>query len=186
MINLLYLWQKWGVYDVLLPFLFIFAVVFGILTWINLFGKNKPVCVIISLVIGLMAIRVDYVSRFFSEIFPRVGVGLAVLLALVILAGMFIVNDEKRYWAWGISAVGFIVWVISVGASFQDFGFGWGGNIEEYAGMIIGAVVVIGVIIAVSASGGSSDGEGKKKKVKLSGSIGPGPLWAPVQVEEGG
>lgn len=179
MTNILYLWQNWGIFDVLLPFLLIFSVVFGILTWINIFGKNKPVCVIISLVIGLMSVRVDYVSKFFSEIFPRVGVGLAVLLSLVILAGMFIVDDEKRYWAWGISAVGFIVWVISVAASFEGFGFGWGGTIESYAGAIIGVVALIGVIIAVSASGGGSGEEGKKKKGKIDGSIGPGTLWVP-------
>jgi hypothetical protein len=148
-------WEVWGVFDLLLPFLLIFAVVFGVLSSTNWVGSNKGVHVIVSLVIGLLALRLGYVQIFFTELFPRLGVGLAVILALVILVGLFIPDDETRYWAWGIAVVGVIIWIIAVFGSFS--GFGWYYIWEDYAGLVIGAVLLIGIIVAVVAAKGRED-----------------------------
>ena len=168
-IDILNQWQSWGVYDVILPFLLIFAITYGILAQIKTFGDNRAVSVVSAVVIGMFAISVDYVSVFFREIFPRVAIGLSVILALLILAGMFIVDDEKRYWAWAFGAIAFIAWLISVAGSFDGWGFDWGGNVESYAGAIVGIVVMIGLIIAIAASGNP-----KRGTDKLDGSKGPG------------
>ena len=172
LVEILQSWQRVGVFDVLLPFLLIFAVVFGITTWINLFGKNKGVNVILAVVIGLMSVRVDYVAKFFSEIFPRLGVGLAVVLSLVILAGMFINDDEKKFWAYAFASVAFVAWIISVAGSFGAISeFRFASTVSEYASFIIGIVAVIGLIIAVSVAGGDKDS-------KYDPSKGPMPFYA--------
>ena len=145
-------WEVWGVFDLLLPFLLIFAVVFGVLSSTNWVSSNKGVHVIISLLIGLMALRLGFVQTFFTQIFPRLGVGLAVILALVILVGLFIPSDETRYWAWGIAVVGVIIWIVAVFGSFS--GFGWYYIWEDYAGLVIGVILLIGIIVAVVAAKG--------------------------------
>ena len=153
-------WQTMGVFDYVLPFLLIFTVIFGILEATNIVGKNKGVHVVIALVIGLLALRMGFVQAFFTEIFPRLGVGLAIILALLIMTGLFINSEQAKYWMWGIAAVAVVVWIIILVGTFQNVGWiGGYGFFEDYAGMIIGAVLLIGVVIAVVAAkseGGSS------------------------------
>ncbi len=160
-------WQTAGVFDYILPFLLVFAIVFGILASTNILGSQKGVNVIIALVVGLLSIRLGLVQRFFTELFPRLGVGLAVILALLILTGLFISDDETRYWLWGFATVGVIIWFIIIIGSFNNFSWfgGYGGFVEDYAGLIIGAVLLIGVIIAISASKSSgTPGTGKAQR----------------------
>jgi len=155
-------WQTAGIFDYVLPFLLIFSIVFGILASTNILGNKKGVNVIISLVVGLLALRLDFVQVFFAQIFPRLGVGLAVILALLIMTGLFVNSKEAKYWMWALAAIAVIIWMIVLAGSFESAGwFGlYGGYIGDYAGLIIGAVLLIGVIIAVVASGskGGTDG----------------------------
>jgi uncharacterized membrane protein YGL010W len=160
-------WQTAGIFDYVLPFLLIFSVVFGILASTNILGKQKGVNVIVSLVVGLLALRLGFVQLFFAQIFPRLGVGLAVILALLIMTGLFISSKEAKYWMWAIAAIAVIIWIIVLVGSFESAGwFGlYGGYIGDYAGLIIGAVLLIGVIIAVvaSKSEGTSGGEAERQ-----------------------
>lgn len=160
-------WEAQGVFDFLLPFLLIFAIVFGILTTTNILGKNKGVHVIIAFVIGLLALRLDFVPRFFAEIFPRLGVGLAVILTLVILIGLFVPQDEMRYWLWGLGAIAFIIALVVVSQSFENFSWFSIGSASDYVGWIVGGVLVIGLIIAVAAAGNESDPNKKKDNAVL-------------------
>ena len=159
--TLLSQWEAAGVFDFLLPFLLIFAVVFGILTTTNILGKNKGVHIIIAFVIGLLALRLDFVPRFFAEIFPRLGVGLAVILTLVILIGLFVPRDEMRFWLYGLGAIAFVIAIVVVSQSFENYGWFSSGMNSDYVGWIVGGVLVIGLIIAVANA--TNESEPKKK-----------------------
>ena len=156
-------WQAIGVFDFLLPFLLIFAVIFGILTTTNILGKEKGVHVLIAIVIALLALRLDFVPRFFAEIFPRLGVGLAVILTLIILIGLFVPKDEMRYWLWGLGAIAAIIAIVVISQSFQGYGWFSSGAYSDYVGWIIGGVLIIGLIIAVASAGAEKK---DKKDVK--------------------
>ncbi len=162
-------WESAGVFDFLLPFLLIFAVVFGILITTNVLGNNKGVHVIIAIVVGLLALRLDFVPKFFAEVFPRLGVGLAVILTLLILIGLFVPDDERRYWLWGLGAIAVIVGIVVISKAFgQTTWFGASGPYSDYVGWIIGAVLIVGLIIAVAAAGN----EKKDKESKIA-NLGP-------------
>jgi len=151
--DLLGQWEAAGVFDFLLPFLLIFAVIYGILTTINVFGKNKGVNVILAVVIGLLALRLQFVPLFFTEIFPRLGVGLAVILSVLILVGLFVAEDQRRTWLMILSVLGAVVAIVIITRTFDVLGwvYTYGGG--DLAGWIVGAVLIIGVIIAVVQSG---------------------------------
>jgi len=151
-------WQTAGVFDYILPFLLIFSVVFGILASTNILGKQKGVNVIVSLVVGLLALRLGFVQLFFAQIFPRLGVGIGVILALLILTGLFVNKKEARYWMWGIAGVAVLIWLFVLVNSFQSVGWLgiYGGYVGDYAGLIIGLVA--------SKSGGSSDGSFERQE----------------------
>jgi len=154
-------WQSIGVFEYLLPILLIFAIVFGILTTTNILGKNKGIHVIIAIVVALMSVgyssTLGYsLGEFLQTLFPRLGIGLAVLLAVLILVGLFVPADERRYWLWGLGAIGLIIAIVVISKSFSQFDWFTGGNYENYVGWIIGAVLVVGLIIAVAASSGGN------------------------------
>jgi len=166
---LLQTWETWGVFDFVLPFLLIFAVVFGILTSTEILGKNKGVHVIIALVVGVLALRLPYVSVFFSEIFPRLGVGLAVLVTILILTGLFIQKDD-RWIIYIFLAIGTIIWIFAIVGAFESSGlwgawnrYGVGG--DDLFSLIIGAVLLIGVIVAVVMA--KTPESGSSKDIRL-------------------
>ncbi len=149
--NLLSYWEQAGVFSYVLPFLLIFALVFGIMNQIKLFETNRAINGIIALVVGLLALQFDFVPIFFSEIFPRLGVGLAILLVAMILMGMFAPNKTwVTYTFFGISAIIFIVVLV------KTVGWlGWQSSyfLQSYGGSLIGIaifLIIIGVIIASS------------------------------------
>ena len=121
-------WADMGVFAYVLPFLMIFAVVFGLMNKSKILGTNKGVQAVIALSVGLLSLQFDYVSNFFASIFPYFGMGLAVLLVALILMG-FITDDSKAQWIWfGLGAVIFIVVLmmsISDASWIGGYGFAW-------------------------------------------------------------
>ena len=66
--NIFAYWEQIGVFSYILPFLMIFALVFGILMRMGIFKENKAVSAIVALAVGLLSLQFDFVPRFFSEI----------------------------------------------------------------------------------------------------------------------
>ena len=148
-LDIFFQWENLGVFDYLLPFLLIFALVYGILSWTRFMGDNKPVYIIIALVIGLMSLRYQgFLSSFMSELFPQLGIGLSVLLTVLILVGLFIASDERRYWGYGLGAIGVIIAIVVIYNSFDVFGYvgGYSSNVIAY---IVLFVIIVAVIVAV-------------------------------------
>ena len=159
-------WQTAGVFDFLLPFLLIFAIIYGILSSTNILGTQKGVHVLIAFVIALMALQLNFVSDFYREVFPRLGIGLAVILVVLISVGLFIPEENKLYWLWGLGAIGFITALVIITKSFERYGW-QGGLWQDNAGWIIGAVLLVGVIIAIAASGNSGTSSTNSGKATL-------------------
>lgn len=138
-----------GFFSYVLPFLLIFALVFGILNQIRLFKENKSINGIIALVVGLMALQFDFVPIFFSEIFPRMGIGLVVLLLLLIFAGMFADPDSNAtmYTLMGIGVIiAIIVLINTAGSLGWSAGYWWYDNWRTVAVAVV-ILLVIGIIV---------------------------------------
>lgn len=147
--NLLSQMEQAGFFAYILPFLLIFALVFGILTRTQIFKKNKAINAVIAFVVGLLALQFDFVPMFFSEIFPRLGIGLAIILALLILVGLFAPSKADAWTHWIFLGAAFIIFVIVL---VQTFGWlGWGSLSLWYYNwpQIIMIALVLGGIIWV-------------------------------------
>lgn len=146
--NFISQWQQIGAFSYILPFLLLFALIFGLLTKMNLFQDNKGVNAIIAIVVSLMALQFDLVPRFFSEIFPRLGVGLALILVAIILLGIFIPNE--RWSTYVFFVIGAIILIVIFFTTSEAVGWGglWGfKNFIETMPVVVWWVV--GVIIAI-------------------------------------
>jgi len=152
-------WAAMGVFSYLIPFLLIFAVVFAILDKSNILGENKAIKALVGAAVGLLALQFDFVSTFFATIFPRLGVVLAVLLALVILVGLSGKDSEssKLYYVVGIVlAVAIVLWTLSAWDFWGDeFGISWWFQ-ENFWWLVIGAAVVVAIGFIISQSKSTS------------------------------
>lgn len=151
--DLLNQWNGIGM-DYVLTFLLVFAVVFGVLTATNILGKNKSVHIIVALVIGLMSLKFGNAVDFFAGVFPRMAIAIAVILVLVILTAVFIPEQHKEGWSIGLYSVGAVAFIFVIFNTFSERGWYSSNWWNQWGGLLIGALLIIGVIIAVSVSGG--------------------------------
>lgn len=150
--NMLSQWEQAGVFSYVLPFLLIFALVFGILVKTNLFKDNKSINAIIALVVGLMSLQFDFVPRFFAEIFPRMGVGLAVILAAMIFLGIFAPKKSwMTYTFFGIGAIVLVVVLINTAGNIGWYqGYWWHDNWFSVVSVAVLLTIIIALVAAAS------------------------------------
>lgn len=148
-----------GFFTYLLPFLIIFALVYGILLKIEVFKKSKAVNAILALSVALMALQFNIVPAFFAEVFPRVGIGLAIILVVLIMMGLFLPSAPwVPYVLWAISAIIVVVILVQTGGYFGgEIGYWFYDNWP----LVLAAVFVIAVIAVVMGAGG------EKKETKV-------------------
>jgi hypothetical protein len=148
-------WEQFGVFAYVLPFLLIFAIVFGILNKSEILGKNKGVQATIGLAVGLLSLQFNLVTNFYSIIFPHFGIGIAVLLIAVILMG---VGGEKLAWMPKVLFwVGAIITILVILFSFSDYNW-FGGNFLWANSMssIIAGILIIAAIAFIVFGGSKS------------------------------
>jgi len=151
--------ETFGFFAYVLPFLLIFALVYAILAQIKMFQDNRGASVILALAVGLLSLQLGFVSTFFQTIFPRFGVALSIVLVAMILAGAFLSNvtgKGKDAYPWIFFGLGGLIFLFVLFSSLSDWSFYSGGNWrwwwDQYAGLIIFILLLVGVIVAVSIS----------------------------------
>ena len=151
--NMLAAWEQAGFFSYILPFLLIFALVFGILTRTQIFKDNKAINGVIALVVGLLALQFNFVPVFFSEIFPRLGVALSVILVFIILVGLFL-DPKSKYISWILFVVGLIVFFVVLVQTAGWMGWSSAYFLQANWEAIVGALVVIIILVAIFNSVG--------------------------------
>jgi len=152
-------WKDAGFFSIILPFLLVFALVFGILTRVKIFKENKAINAIIAAVVALMALQVPMVPEFFSQLFPRMGIALGIILVLMIIAGFFADPNSPvvNYVLLGIGVIIVIVVLIqTAGGLGLQSGEWWGVNWPVVAGALF-----ILILVVVIVAGTSSPDKGK-------------------------
>ncbi len=62
--------EQAGAFTHIIPFLFIFALVFGILSKTKIFDANKGIYFILALAVSLMSLQTNVVSNFLTIVSP--------------------------------------------------------------------------------------------------------------------
>ncbi len=158
-----------GFFTYALPFLLIFALVFGILTRMGLFKENKAVTAIIALAVSLMTLSVPTVPQYFSQIFPGMGIGLTILLVILIIVGIFSDPKKPGFTIPLFILAAIIALVVIVNSSGVDVGAWIQNNLGSTAGtLIIIAIVVVALALII----------GRTKRGAERTPIAWEPLWA--------
>jgi hypothetical protein len=143
-------WESAGVFDFFLPALLIFAVVFGILSSTRVLGGNRGINLIIAISLALISIRVPAVTSFFSTIFPSFAIGLAIMIVVVILMGLFVSKGNIDIFGnvlmWGGLGIGVIIAVITLN-SYDWFGsYWWQENWTTILWVVILVIILAGAV----------------------------------------
>ena len=160
--NFLNYWQEVIGLDQLLAFLLVFALILGILTKIDLFKGNRAVNVIIALVVGITALQWGFLTAFMSELFPRFAIALVVVLVFAIIMLAFApegTNGHADGIKTGLYIAGGVFALIAVVGAFNDPKINWfnSGWWVDNGGMLVGALIVVGLIIAISMVGSKTN-----------------------------
>ncbi len=167
--------KDFGFFDVILPFLLVFTVIFGILEKTRIFGTEKfkgedypkkNLNSMVAFVIAFFVVAAKEVVTSLQLSLPLVALVLIILLSFLMLAGSFMGDKtfsfENSKWAVFLTLVSFIAVVLIFLNS-----FGWLDPIIAYIAANPGTVlvpsilviVVIGTIVYVV--GGTPSGESK-------------------------
>jgi len=144
-----------GIFKYVLPFLLVFALIYGILSNMRILGENKGVHVILAIAIGLLSLYNDYLPNFLLNMAPSLAIGLSILLAAIILFGIFMGADAKLDWIkyvlFGVAALVFIIAMYSSLNDSNTFSGSW--QWQQYAPAVIVLLIIAGLIAIVVNSG---------------------------------
>jgi len=156
-----------GVFDIILPLIMIFTIVYAVLERTKIFGPDKKsINAVIAIAVSFMAMQNLYITSFFKILFAQVALGLAILVALVIITGLLMGSKNTHSWKFIITILGFMVfvWMFSRAADeyqmyYGVYAFGiftsdwWAANASW---LILLAIVAIVVIAVTSSSKGDA------------------------------
>lgn len=141
--------EEMGFFDVLLPFLLVFAVIFAVLQKIKLFGsdaKAKKIDGVVSLVMAAFLVSQTRLVEILQGFLPRVSMAIVVVLMLLLVVGIFTKSTD---WVSPALGVGVIIALIAV---LWAIGAAAGWNVpfvEEITEQDIAVLLMVGVFILV-------------------------------------
>ncbi|MBI2583618.1 MAG: hypothetical protein HYW25_03040 [Candidatus Aenigmarchaeota archaeon] len=142
--------ESLGFFQFLLPWLFMFAVTYGILSKVDLFGKaNKRISIAIALVVAFFTVGFagPSLANFFISIFGGASLIIAGILVILLFIGM--VGKGPSDIAKGgvlvvLIVIGVVLWFLSVGAA-----SGLGFSILFSPALVSLIIVFVVIVLAV-------------------------------------
>ena len=152
-------WKAVGVFDVLLPLLLVFALVYAILEKSRILGGYRSIDAVVSLIVSLFVIANPYVTELFVPIFSKAGLAIIILVAMLIIVGLFMTGEEPSTTLKTIGAIGGIglfIWLLMAVSDYYtgwpwyySFKFFWWNNASWVIPTAFGAIVFIIIVATV-------------------------------------
>ncbi len=164
--------KEFGFYDVVLPFLLVFTIVYAVLQKTKIFGAKEPtknINAMIAFVMALFFVATTNLVAGTVELLPNVVVLLITLMSFMMLVGFFYTDKEfsfenHKFWKVFLTIIFFIGIVLMAWHAFapKAWEWFWIGQTDFWsstAGVtIIFLAIVIGTILFVTL-GGKKGGE---------------------------
>ncbi|MDO8740077.1 MAG: hypothetical protein Q7J54_00710 [Candidatus Woesearchaeota archaeon] len=179
--------DKIGIYDVVLPFLLVFTVVFAILEKTKLFGTEdvggtkytkKNLNAMMSFVVAFLVIASTKLVAIINQALGNVVIFLIIILSFLLLIGSFFSEDEKVFLEKGpwrttfmiATLVGIILIFLAAipmdsGGSWLEWFWDWMNDHwqNDWVAAIIFIIVIIIFIALITRGGGGKKKEEKKE-----------------------
>jgi len=161
--DLFYQLQGSGFYEFLLPFLLVFAVVFGILQKSNIFGAgNKSINAVVALVLGLLITSQFEVVQSLTSFLPKMSMFIIVAMMFLIFIALFAGDINEGIGGWLLWVVSGIAIVVTYWALGPSMGFEVPYFIEE--NWVTIAVVLFVIVVLVIVMKGGEQGSATERR----------------------
>ncbi len=116
--------EQMGFYEVALPFLLIFTIVFAILQKVKIFGdKGKNFNAVIAIVLAFLVVKNQSIVLVLNEFLPKISlISVVIVVALLLFAILF--NTEEPSFAKYFGGIMMILVIIGIIVSFVGSGAG--------------------------------------------------------------
>jgi len=149
--------ERWGVADVMLPFLLIFTIVFAVLQKTNILGQGKKnFNVIIALIVALSVVIPHVVGGYPPEadvvdliniIIPQISLVAVALLMLLLLIGIFQPAWVTKSIGGVLAAISIIAVVYIFGSTLEWWEADWIYYFGEETISLVVTILIFGIII---------------------------------------
>ena len=146
-------------YGFLLPWIFTFAIVFGLLNKVDLFGGNKKqINMALSFVIAFFVTAVGgpQLAAFFTSLFGGAATYLAGILVIILFLAMVGYPKKDKGWPIGAVAILVIIGVLLFLSSSSYFGVAY---FSSYSASVIFWLIVIILAVYLITRGDGGGGE---------------------------
>ena len=152
--NVISLWASNGIFDIALPLILFFAIIFSILNRSKILGHNKSIDAVVAFVVSMFIILNPLTAPFLAEVFSKTGIALIVFVAILIILGLFVEkrgNEDMFKKIGGVAVVLFVIWLIVILNDFYSiylwFPVGFYGITSEWIFVALFVVITLGLIV---------------------------------------
>ncbi len=159
---------EFGIFDVILPFLLVFAVVFGILEKTRILGEEtiakityprKNLDAIVAFVFAMLVVAATKIVKVINTALPQISLLIIVALSFLLMIGIFMKPDNTLYdklskgWMTFLMIVMFVAVIFIFSATIPAnekqswLGFAFDYVIEFWSGTLVATLVLLGVVI---------------------------------------
>lgn len=183
--NAIQFFRDFGLFDVILPFLLVFTLVFALLEKSRIFGvesdnktPKKNLNAMVAFTIGFLVIATNAVVNTINTALPQIVLLLTLIVSFLLLVGAFLKGEgdldfaeNHKNWYQAFVGLIFVGVVLIFLGSIKTEGSSWLAIIYDYvinnlSGAVVGAVVMLIVVILaivfITKDWGASSGDGKK------------------------
>jgi hypothetical protein len=156
-------WQAIGIFDILIPFFLIFAIIFAILQKTQLFKSGKAVDAIVAMSFAVLALLNPFVTELMKIILQNTVIAVLIMVSLMLIFGLMLGSKKPAAWnffSWIIGAI-IAVWLLGRVADYYElytpgttlFSTNWWNSNLPW---IIPVLLIVVFAIIIISSGGES------------------------------
>lgn len=169
--------KGFGVFDVIVPFLLFFAIIFAFLEKTSILGKKKSnVNLIVALSVSLLVIATNKAVNFISTVIPNMILILVLLVMFVMITGVFFKEGDYSFYESHKGMFGFfmvLLFILTIGFVLQAWpvegsttllermwdAIASGSSGEVVSGVVFLAVMVGAIVFIMKSKSGSDSSE---------------------------
>jgi hypothetical protein len=160
-------WETIGLFDVFLPFLLIFTIIFAILQKTKIFQARKGIDAIVAMALSFIVILNPFVTDIMKVILQNTVIAIMIIVALMLIMGLILGAKKPKHWNFLGLIIGFVffIWILGRIADYYEmynagtmlFSSNWWAINMPW--MIPIFIIIIFAIIVISSGSERKEGE---------------------------